>query len=68
MDIRSIFLLFSINLLGNLNAMQDVRIIVVVTMDKLVWSVIQLINFCRTLSALNPMSVKKVTFIIFYFI
>ena len=62
MDIRSIFLLVSINLLGSLNAMQDVRIIVVVTMDKLVWSVIQLINFCRTLSVLNPMSVKKVTF------
>ena len=29
MDIRYIFIFFSINLLGNLNAMQDVGIIVV---------------------------------------
>ena len=65
MDIRSIFiLLLNLNILGNMNAMQDVRIIVVVTMDKLVWSVIQLINFCRTLSVLNRMNVKKVIFII----
>ena len=57
-------LLLNLNLLGNLNAMRDVRIIALTT-DKLVWSVIKLINFYKTLSALNRMNVKMVNY--FYF-
>ena len=60
-------LLLNLNLLGNLNAMQDVKIIALAMINKVAWNVIQRYSFYRIPNALNPTNVKK-AIIIFLFL
>ena len=60
-------LLLNLNILENLNAMQDVKIIALAMINKVAWNVIQRYNFYRIPNALNPTNVKK-AIIIFLFL